>query len=81
MDSNEYFFSTTTASLFSLMKIPITVTEQNSFQVNCVLTRRVTENQTSQLAEKCISKLNTTRLDRIKENDQFWQSCPGLEGD
>lgn len=75
------FFSTTSSSLFSLIQIPVKINQQSSFKMNCIFTRGVSENKTIQLGNRYLPILNTIRNDRIKEDEQFWQSCPKLEGD
>ena len=75
------FFSTINSSLFGLIQIPVEITEQNSFQLSCVFSRSVSENKTIALADRNLPELAAIRDDRIKEDEQFWQSCPRLEGD
>ncbi|UCE04403.1 MAG: hypothetical protein JSW07_12290, partial [bacterium] len=52
-----------------------------SFKMSCVFTRSVSENKTIELADRYLPELVTIREDRIRQDDQFWQSCPRLVGD
>jgi len=79
--SEKIFFSTTNTSLFSLIHIHVEINAQDSFKTNCVFARSVSEDKTIQLADNYLPRLNTTRNARIKQDEQFWQSCPKLEGD
>jgi hypothetical protein len=79
--SNKEFFSTTNPSLFGLIEIPVEISDQSCFEMNCVFTRSFSESQTKRLAENYLPKLNTIRFEKIKEDSEFWRSCPKLKGD
>lgn len=75
------FCSTTNSTLFGLIEIPVQLSKKNSIDIECVLTRSMSENHTLRLANSYLPKVSAIREKKIKTDTHFWIDCPRLEGD
>lgn len=79
--TNPNFFSTTKEKIFSLIKIPVHFREHETFEMESMLTRGVSEKETAELSQKIFPQLENIRKEKLDEDEAFWERCPQLAGD
>ncbi|MFZ5518311.1 MAG: MGH1-like glycoside hydrolase domain-containing protein [Candidatus Zhuqueibacterota bacterium] len=75
------FFSTTKEKIYSLIRIPIDFSHGDDFELNCLVTRGVSEHETGTLSHQLFPQLNAMRNNHVSDDAAFWDICPQLSGD
>lgn len=75
------YFATNKNWLTSIVTAPLKISPRSTFEAACVLARGLPHPPSILLPEEALPRSRQVREQKMREDEQFWRSCPQLTGD